>query len=253
MRAFATSLLLSLVTASAFAQTRTPRPAAAPADARWYVSLNAAAQNAAGEFRDNFTYEAFAETGTIDVDYPGQTAVLFDVGVGRRMWGRLGLAGGFSYATASGGAPLSASVPHPLHLNQHRDVTGEAGGIERMESAAHVQLFYDLRPRGKMRLRLAAGPTFFTAEQQIVESVETSEVYPYDSTSFESATVRNASGSGVGFNAAADVSWMFSRRFGLGALLRFSRASFDLDAEGSRSVPFDAGGLQAGGGVRIAF
>ena len=253
MRAFVICVSFSLVSASAFAQTSPPRPPGPPVDAKWYVSLNAAAQNAAGSFRDNFNYEAFAETGTIDAEYPGKTAALFDVAVGRRVWRRLGLAAGFSRASASGGAPLSARVPHPLYPDQHRDVTGEAGGIERTESAAHVQLFYDIRPRGKMRMRLAAGPSFFSAEQQIVESIETNEVYPYDTTAFESATVRKASGSAIGVNAALDVSWMFSRRFGLGALVRFSRASFDLDADGSRSVPFDAGGLQAGGGFRIAF
>ena len=253
MRAFVTCLLLSLASASTFAQTRPARPAGPSVDAKWYVSLNAAAQNAAGGFRDNFTYDAFAESGSIDAEYPGKTAALFDIAVGRRVWRRLGVAVGFSHASASGGAPLSARVPHPLYPNQHRDVTGEARDIERTESATHVQLFYDLRPRGKVRMRLAAGPSFFSAEQHIIESIETSEVYPYDTTTFESATVRKASGSAVGVNAALDVSWMFSRRFGVGALVRFSRASFDLDADGSRSVPFDAGGVQAGGGFRIAF
>lgn len=253
MRTLATCVLLSLVSTPALAQARPPRPAGPPAEAKWFVGLNAAAQNGAGSFRDNFTYEAFAETGTIDAEYPGKTAALFDVSAGRRVWRRVGLGVGFSRASASGGAPLSARVPHPLYPGQHRDVTGEAGGIDRSESATHVQLFYDLPPRGKMRVRVSAGPSFFTAEQQIVEAIDTNEVYPYDTTEFRTATLRNASGSGVGLNAALDVSWMLSRRFGLGGLVRFTRASFDLDADGSRSVPSDAGGVQAGGGLRIAF
>ena len=253
MRTLAACVLCSLVTAPVYAQTRPPRAVGPAADAKWFVSVNAAAQNGAGSFRDGFTYEAFAETGTIDAEYPGKTAVLVDVAAGRRVWRRLGLAVGFSRATASGGAPVSARVPHPLYPNQHRDVTGEAGGIDRAETATHVQLFYDMRPRGKMRVRLSAGPSFFTAEQQIVEAIETAEVYPYDTTEFRTATVLNASGSGVGINAGVDISWMLSRRVGVGGLVRFTRSSFDLDADGSRSVPSDAGGLQVGGGLRIAF
>jgi hypothetical protein len=253
MRAIVTCLLLSLASTSVFAQARPPRPSGPAADAKWFVALNAAAQNGAGAFRDNFTYEAFAETGSIDAEYPGKTAAMFDIAVGRRVWRRLGLGAGFSRASASGGAPLSARVPHPLYPNQHRDVSGEAGGIDRTESATHAQLFYDFPPRGNLRVRVAAGPSFFNAEQQIVEAIETSEVYPYDTTEFRTATVKNASGSGVGVHVALDVSWMFSRRFGVGGLVRFTRASFDLEADGSRSVPSDAGGFQAGGGFRIAF
>ncbi len=253
IKTLAACLLCSVVAAPASAQTRPPRAPGPPADSKWFVALNGAAQNGAGSFRDSFTYEAFAETGTIEAEYPGKTAALVDVSVGRRIWRRLGFGVGFSRATASGGAPVSARVPHPLYPDQHRDVTGEAGGIDRTENATHVQFFYDMRPRGRMRVRLSAGPSFFSVEQQIIEAIDTTEVYPYDTSDFRAATVLNASGSGVGLNAGVDVSWMLSRRFGLGGLVRFTRSSFDLDADGSRSVPTDVGGLQAGGGLRIAF
>lgn len=253
MKTFAVCVLCSLVAGPTFAQTRPARSAGPSLDSKWFVAVNGAAQNAAGTLRDSFTYEVFAETGTIEVEYPGKTAVMFDVAVGRRVWRRLGLAVGVSRAEASGGAPLSARVPHPLYPDRHRDVTGEAGGITRTETGAHVQFFYDVRPRGKMRMRVSAGPSFFTADQQIVETIETNEVYPYDTTEFSSAVVRNASGSGIGVNAGIDVAWMFSRRFGVGGLARFTRSAFDLDADGSRSVSSDVGGFQAGGGIRIAF
>jgi hypothetical protein len=255
VRTVTAALLFSLIALPAFAQAPPAQPArSAPrVDAPWFVAVNVTAQNAAGTLRDSFTYEAFAENGTIDAEYPGQTAATIDVTAGRRVWRRLGLAVGFNRATADGDAPLSARVPHPLYPNQHRDVSGEAGGISRTETAAHVQVFYDARPRGRWRLRVSGGPSFFNAEQQIVETIDTNEVYPFDSSEFRSATLGNASGSGVGFNAGVDLSWMLTPRFGVGALARFTRASLDLTADGSRDVPSDVGGLQAGGGIRIAF
>jgi hypothetical protein len=46
---------------------------------------------------------------------------------------------------------------------------------------------------------------------------------------------------------------MLRRGLGVGGLVRFSRAALDLDAPGNRTVSVDAGGLYAGGGVRLLF
>jgi hypothetical protein len=47
--------------------------------------------------------------------------------------------------------------------------------------------------------------------------------------------------------------WMLNRRFGVGGLVRFSKASVDLDAPDNRTISVDAGGVYAGGGIRILF
>ena len=48
-------------------------------------------------------------------------------------------------------------------------------------------------------------------------------------------------------------SWMLGRTFGVGGILRFSKATVDLDAPNNRTISVDAGGFYAGGGVRILF
>jgi hypothetical protein len=57
----------------------------------------------------------------------------------------------------------------------------------------------------------------------------------------------------TGFNAGADLRWMFSRNVGLGGMVRFIRGSVDLETENNRRILVRAGGLQAGGGIRIGF
>jgi hypothetical protein len=47
--------------------------------------------------------------------------------------------------------------------------------------------------------------------------------------------------------------WFFSKNVGVGGLVRFSRATIDLDAPENRTVSVDAGGVYAGGGVRVIF
>jgi hypothetical protein len=46
---------------------------------------------------------------------------------------------------------------------------------------------------------------------------------------------------------------MFTRTIGLGGMLRFSRADVDLEAPDNRRLTIKGGGIQAGGGLRIAF
>lgn len=244
MKTFAAVLALLLLSAPAAAQ---------PRQERRFLSVNAGAQVASPGLRDSFTYRLHAEDAAVEAEYPGKAALLFDGSAGMRVWRRYGVALAVSRASASGAAQVSARVPHPLYDDQHRAVQGEASAISRTETAVHLQVYYDLQPRGRWRVRLFAGPSFFDVEQEIIEGVEVDESYPYDTAEFRRASTRRADGSGPGLHAGADIGWMFSRRIAFGALLRYARASVDLDAEGSRSVASDGGGLHVGGGLRFVF
>ena len=83
--------------------------------------------------------------------------------------------------------------------------------------------------------------------------VTVTEAYPYDTVKFAAAEKRRENGSTVTFNVGADLMWMLTREFGVGGLVRFSPASVDLDAPGNRTISVDAGGVYAGGGIRILF
>ena len=103
------------------------------------------------------------------------------------------------------------------------------------------------------RGRLFGGPSYFTVEQEVVTGVEADEVYPFDTAEFRRATTARAKGSAVGFNAGLDFARMFGRRVGAGALVRYARASVDLDAPAARRVSTDGGGMQATIGMRVLF
>ena len=80
-----------------------------------------------------------------------------------------------------------------------------------------------------------------------------SQEYPYDTATFTGATTRRSSASKVGFNAGADLVWMFSSQIGAGGLVRFARATVTEDAGNGRSLSVEAGGLQVAAGVRFLF
>jgi hypothetical protein len=92
-----------------------------------------------------------------------------------------------------------------------------------------------------------------SVEQQLITEVVLTEAYPYDTAEYSSVQTEKIKKSKPTFNVGADVMWMFNRSIGVGGIVRFSRASVDLTAPGNRTVPVDAGGVYAGGGVRLLF
>jgi hypothetical protein len=219
---------------------------------RVFISVNGAFQVTKNSFDDRFTFELNQETGSTDVDYPGDGGFVFDAGAGYRLVKNFGVGGSFSYFTHEGTAQTTSSFPHPFFFNQPREVTGETA-VTRTETAIHIQAMYLWDPSGPLRLVLSGGPSFFTVEQELVTQVRITESFPYDTATFASADTRREKGSAPAFNIGADVFWMFTPQFGVGGLVRFSRASVDLDTADNRAVSVDAGGAYVGGGVRIVF
>ena len=246
------ALIVCALANEAGAQTRKPAPPR-PFVERGFVIVGGGVQATASDLTDRILFESNAETGSIDADYPGRTGVLADVTVGMRVRRQVGIGVGVSRASRNGRAEVTAQMPHPFFDDQPRSVSGEADAISRTETAVHGQLYYDMRPRGRWRVRLFGGPSYFAVEQEVVTGVEADEVYPFDTAEFRRATTARAKGSAVGFNAGLDFARMFNRRVGAGALVRYSRASVDLDAPAARRVSTNGGGMQATIGLRVLF
>jgi len=220
---------------------------------RGFLSGNGAYQPTTNDFSDRFQFEKDLETGSTDVDYPVKGGVVFDGGGGVRLWKGLGAGVAVSYFSHKSPAATRTRSPHPFHLNQFRDVSGDSRDLSRTETAVHVQAMYFWDPDGPLRVVVSGGPTFFSVEQELVASVQLAEEYPYDTAQFSSVRAEKVKESKVAFNVGADVLWMFSRSIGLGGLVRFSRAGVDLGAPNNRTVSVDAGGVYAGGGLRVVF
>jgi Outer membrane protein beta-barrel domain len=220
---------------------------------RVHVSVNAGVLSGTQDFTDRFEFEENLETGSTSVDYRVQGGFTFEAGLGYRIWKGLGAGASVSFFSSDNAAATTSRVPHPFFFNQPREVVGDATDIGRSETGVHIQAMYLLNPAGPLRVVLSGGPSFFSITQDVVTSVNVVETFPYDTAEFGSADRQEESGSAVGFNVGADVFWMFNRQFGVGGLFRFSRASIDLDAPDGRQLPVDAGGVFAGGGIRLVF
>ena len=230
-------------------------PAAAQsAPSRLVVTLNGGIQTAGPGLSDHFEFATDPiETAKVDVQYPAKPSVLIDGGVGLRLWKNLGVGVAVSHATVDGTAQIDAQIPHPLQIDQPREVNGEQDGITRAETGVHVQLQVSVPMASRLTLVLSGGPSRLDVEQEIVTDVLYDQTYPFDAATFRSATTRRSKASVTGFNVGGDLQWMLSRNIGLGGMVRYIRGSVDLETQNNRQISVRAGGLQAGGGIRIGF
>lgn len=219
---------------------------------RLWLSVGGGLQGGAGGFDDGFDVPLHAEVGRADVDYTVKSGGLVAVRAGYRVWKRITIGAGVTHFSQRTGARVEARLPHPFFDNQFREVEGTTSAL-RGETSAHVLIGWMQPLSSRLRLLLTAGPSYVSAEQTLATGVQFSEVYPYDTAEFTGASTRRATRGATGFNAGADLTWMFARRLGAGALVQFSRARVRLDAGDGRRVSVDAGGVQGAAGIRVFF
>ena len=143
-------------------------------------------------------------------------------------------------------------VPHPFFLDRHRQVTGEPEGLRREETAMHIQAQYQLPPFGRLQVVLAGGPSIIDVKQTIVVDVKFRKNSPTTRPRSRGVDTKRGTGTATGFNAGVDLHWMFNPKLGVGALVRVTKATVDLDVD-NRIVQVDAGGVQVAAGIRLAF
>ena len=240
----ASALLVCLSFSSAAAQSLPNRV---------WVSINVGMQIPGEDISDRFEFERFVETATVDADYDAEPGVFFDGGLGVLLWKRLGAAVAFSRFTRDGAAQIDARLPHPFFDNRHREISGTADAVTRTETAIHMQATVTAEAGDKFIVVVSGGPSYLRVDQDLVTGVQYSESFPFDEATFTAADLRKTNGSALGFNAGADFLWMVARQWGIGGLVRYSRATVDLDTSDGRTISAKAGGVQAGAGIRLRF
>lgn len=251
--------LAALAAAVAEAQPRAPQPRASqPGTAqlqtpRGIASFNAGWQSPDRQFDDSFTFQQYLENATVDVDHKVKSGPVYEGGLGVRLWRALGVGVAFSKYTDTSTAKVTGSIPHPFFFGRGRSMEGDAAGIERDETSVHAQVLAFVPAGRRMLVVLSAGPSFVTLRQGLVTRVHYDESYPFDTATFRTADTTSENERRTGFNAGADIVFRFGNTFGIGALIRYTQATIDLSPAEGRTISVDAGGLQAGVGMRVIF
>jgi hypothetical protein len=219
---------------------------------RFWFGVSGGIQPTVNSFGDEFERPLYQETERVTIDYPVTSGGLIAASGGMRVWKRLAVGFGATRYNRRGSATVQARLPHPFFDNQFREIEGTTT-TTRKETGAHLMVGWMMPLGDTLRLIVTAGPSIISVGQTLVTDVQFAETFPYDTAEFTSATTTNSTRSATGFNAGADVSWMFSRRIGAGGLVQVTRARSRLNAGSGRTISVDAGGAQAAVGIRVFF
>jgi hypothetical protein len=240
---------LTLLASQAFAQ-------ALPWEGRGYVNLNYGMQvKSTSLVTTNGTFTSYDESGKLTTAQTIDTQAPFiDFGGGVRLIGNFGV--GFSYSRLStdGSALVNLEVPSPLVYDQPRSVSSTLTGLQHVEEGFHFQAIWLLPITDKFDVVFSGGPTLFQLSQDVVTTpVAWSEVGPPYTTVNMTASPVTASGSQIGFNVGADLTYRFANNVGVGAMVRYAAATVGLAPEGGSALDVKVGGFQIGGGLRLRF
>jgi hypothetical protein len=259
--ASAVELLAGPAAAQAPAPTR-PKPAAgakpAPKKGDWtdygYLSINGIYEGGASAFTQSQSWPSFAETANVSIEFPAKNAPGIDVGGGYRVWRNLAIGVSITAVTRSTTTTVTGSMPSPLYLNRPIALSG-GFDASNSETGIHVHAVWAIPVSPKMTLMISGGPSIFNVKQTVVQSqgIGLTSAYPFSSGAVTSANTTEATKTALGFGAGADLAYFFSKNVGVGGMVRYARAAVSFPVTGQPSVDIDAGGFQAGGGLRVRF
>ena len=220
---------------------------------RGRINIDFGTQPSSSTFTGTANIPIYQQTATLTTTYTVPSGQFFDGGVIVRVSGGFGVDIAASGFTRSDPAPTSGTIPHPLLSNRPRPISGTTPSLEHDEIAGYIDAAYVLSA-DRFDLALSAGPAFFTVNQDLVSNVNFTESATFDSVGFAGAVVTRASATSLGFNAGVDIGIKLSKNVGVGAILRYTKASVTFPLANSASgVHTDVGGAHAGGGLRFYF
>lgn len=218
------------------------------------VSLNAGVRALPQTRTDTVMFELFAEEGQLATTQTIGPYPAVDVGYRQRLWGRYGFGVSGSFVQGTAIAMVDARVPHPFFFDFPRRATGISSRLKQRELALHIgaQMRMDLPLGG--RLTLLVGPSVFRVEQDFVVDVSTEERgFPFEDVDITSTTAERQRISAVGYHVGLDAVFDVASRYGVGVLVRYSRAGPAVMLRGNFQPALDLGRLHILGGVRIGF
>ncbi len=246
--------MIAVLATPAYAQQATP---ASPME-RFWVDVNVGFATA-GDFTDVRSVPFRLETATYTKDYSLPAGGSFDVGGGYMILPRLGAGVSVSRVSHSDPGTVTASIPHPLLFNTPATDSFVTEDLKRSEGALHLQVLwkYDLKP---VDVRVFGGPSWFKVRQDTILNTAVSETLNLATLAhaidITDVTTSNVEASGWGFHVGGDVRYFFNSFVGVGGFARWSGANVDVTDDPDNSMDLttlEAGGFQAGGGLRTKF
>jgi len=229
----------------AFCAVATPARAQVTWTDKGFVNVSVGFQAGSQALSVTSPFEIYGESGSVSAVTEASTGALFDFSAGYKVWRNMAIGAGFSTTGGSSDAAVTASVPDPLIFDRLRTVNSSVTDLNHRENVFYITGTWMVPLTTKFDVGIAFGPAFFSMKQDLPTSVTVTEPGP---------VIDQASGeiseSGVGFHLGVDATYLVTPRIGVGALMRYTRGSVDVEGATDKLT---VGGFQLGVGARFRF
>lgn len=225
------------------------------AEAQWngFFHVNGGAQTADRVVTSTLEQDLYGETASYEATMTSPGGTLVDAWAGVRLWGNVGLALGGTVLNARGEIGLEGSIPSPLFRNRHRAASFERKALNHQQVGIHLPLVYVLPVSERVHVAVSAGPSWYRLRHDALQAVDPGpEAAPFTQISIAGFTTTEAEGSGFGYNAGVDATYLLYRWVGVGLYLRYTGGRVEVAMPGGPQK-VDVGGAQAGAGLRFQF
>jgi len=223
---------------------------AAQAQMTWtdkgFLNVTGGIQTGSHTLATDSTFTLYREPATVVTTQDVNGGGFFDLSAGYKVWRNVALGVAYSWTSSKADGVVSASIPDPRFFDQPRAVTASAPDLNHTEGAIHIMGVYMVPVTDKIDVALSAGPTIFQVKQDLPGALTVTEPGP----SVTGAAVTEVNKTTVGLNLGVDVTYLITKKIGVGGLARYTRGSADLDGATEKLT---VGGFQVGGGVRVRF
>jgi len=211
-----------------------------------FLNVTGGIQTGSHTLATDTSFDLYDERATVGTTQDISGGAFFDLSAGYKVWGNVALGAGYSWTSSKADAAVSALIPDRDFFDRHRAVTASANDLNHTESAVHLMAVYMMPVTDKVDVGLSAGPTIFQVSQDLPGALTVSEPGP----TVTGAAVTEIKKTTIGFNVGVDVTYLVTKKIGIGGLARYTKGSADLDGATEKLT---VGGFQLGGGIRIRF
>jgi Outer membrane protein beta-barrel domain len=211
-----------------------------------FVTANVGVQVGSHDLTTTQSFDLFDETATVTTASKVKSGGLFDIGGGYRVWQNVAVGLTYSFTSSNSDGVITGSIPDPIRFDSPRPISGTASGLGHKENVLNFDATWMMPVTDKIDVGFSGGPSIFFVSQDVVSSVPTTEPGPTVGT----PVISNDTKTTAGVNLGVDVTYLVSKKWGVGGIARYTWGSAKL-AGGDDSLTL--GGLQIGGGLRMRF
>lgn len=222
----------------------------ASAQMKWtdkaFANINIGGQAGSHDLATTTTFVVYDEDAHINTTQKTGGGFLFDMNGGYKVWSNLVVAVGYTFMSDSTDGAVTATIPDPRVFDSPRTVTTTANDLKHTENALNFMGVWMVPVTDKVDVGISFGPTVFFVKQELPDTIQFTEPGP----TVTGLTTKDISKTTGGVNLGVDVTYLLTKKMGVGGILRYTWGSVNLEgATDSLTV----GGFQIGVGARYRF